>query len=189
MTAPIATSPSCCPCRPNFSTSAPSVRTDMPRLPTSAYAVFCLQKGMRTPPRMATGRPCSIGYLVECSPRTRRAGIMRSSVNPATSGANPRSRTQDEQAYAGPAIARRPRAGTRAGLGRRAHGAGPGRRGRARAAHGAGSGGLRRRGRARCSWSPWARITTWSSCCGRAGRCIANSTSSPRARPAMPAAA
>ena len=36
ITAPIATSPSCWPCRPNFSTSAPSVRTDMPRLPTSA---------------------------------------------------------------------------------------------------------------------------------------------------------
>ena len=36
ITAPIATSPSCCPCRPNLSTSAPSVRTDMPRLPTSA---------------------------------------------------------------------------------------------------------------------------------------------------------
>ena len=88
---------------------------------------------------MATGRPCSIGYLVECSPRTKRAGIMRSSVNPATSGANPRSRTQDEQAYAGPAIARRPRAGTRAGLGVPRARAGPGRRRRARAAHRAGS--------------------------------------------------
>ena len=36
ITAPIATSPSCWPCSPNFSTSAPSVRTDIPRLPTSA---------------------------------------------------------------------------------------------------------------------------------------------------------
>lgn len=36
ITAPIATSPSCCPCSPKRSTSAPSVRTDMPRLPTSA---------------------------------------------------------------------------------------------------------------------------------------------------------
>ena len=36
ITAPIATSPSCWPCRPKRSTSAPRVRTDMPRLPTSA---------------------------------------------------------------------------------------------------------------------------------------------------------
>jgi len=28
----------------------------MPRLPTSDYAVFWRQNGMRTPPRMATGR-------------------------------------------------------------------------------------------------------------------------------------
>ena len=34
-TAPIATSPSTWPCRPNFSTSAPRVFTDKPRLPTS----------------------------------------------------------------------------------------------------------------------------------------------------------
>ena len=34
-TAPIATSPSTSPCRPNFSTNAPSVVIDMPTLPTS----------------------------------------------------------------------------------------------------------------------------------------------------------
>jgi hypothetical protein len=36
ITAPIATSPSCWPCRPKRSTSAPRVRTDIPKLPTSA---------------------------------------------------------------------------------------------------------------------------------------------------------
>ena len=34
-TAPMATSPSCTPCRPNFSTTAPTALIDRPRLPTS----------------------------------------------------------------------------------------------------------------------------------------------------------
>ena len=34
-TAPIATSPSCTPWRPNFSTTAPTALIDRPRLPTS----------------------------------------------------------------------------------------------------------------------------------------------------------
>src|SRR5581483_1191983 len=40
--------------RPKRSTSAPSVLTAMPKLPTSAYAVLLRQNGMRTPPKMAT---------------------------------------------------------------------------------------------------------------------------------------
>src|SRR5438445_6922423 len=54
ITAPNATSPSSTPCRSNLSTSAPSVLTAMPKLPTSAYAVLLRQNGMRTPPSTAT---------------------------------------------------------------------------------------------------------------------------------------
>ena len=42
---------------------APNVRTESPKLPTSAYAVFCRQKGMRTPPSTATGRPYCMTHL------------------------------------------------------------------------------------------------------------------------------
>ena len=69
ITAPIATSPNGCPCRPNFSTSAPNVRTESPKLPTSAYAVFCRQKGMRTPPSTATGRPYCMTHLKDAPAR------------------------------------------------------------------------------------------------------------------------
>src|SRR5699024_7700529 len=54
MTAPKATSPNSRPCNPKRSTSAPSTFTDMPKLPTSAYAVLCRQNGMRVPPMTAT---------------------------------------------------------------------------------------------------------------------------------------
>src|SRR5262249_3786543 len=71
ITAPKATSPSSSPCRLNFSTSAPSVFTAMPKLPMSAYAVLLRQNGMRTPPRIATrcvelmkGFPVSARWMV-----------------------------------------------------------------------------------------------------------------------------
>src|SRR3546814_754415 len=74
ITAPIATSPSCCPWRPNFSPSAPSVRTDTPRLPTSDTASFWRPQGMRTPPRTATGAPLTQLLPVEAKFLYQRAG-------------------------------------------------------------------------------------------------------------------
>src|SRR5690349_3244845 len=63
ITAPNATSPSSTPYNPKRSTSAPSVLTAMPKLPTSAYAVLLRQNGMRTPPRIATrGVPVCIVF-------------------------------------------------------------------------------------------------------------------------------
>src|SRR5580765_5937476 len=77
ITAPNATSPSSTPCRSNFSTSAPSVFTAMPKLPTSAYAVLLRQNGMRTPPRMAArlvmwiSRSESVGWYYAPTPTYR----------------------------------------------------------------------------------------------------------------------